>query len=453
MAEYKLKRGYDIRLDGLTDREVVDAPVPRQVAIRPTEFRGIKPRPLVEEGQEVKVGTPLFHAKGNDDHKFASPVSGKVVAIQRGERRVITAIVVAPDGKQTAEAFPKWELPRLRQAKREDVLRQVLAAGVLGVFTQRPFGHTADPLVTPRDIFVTGFDSAPLAPDTTLLAKGQETAFRAGLAVAAALTSGKVYLGLDGRQRDLAVFQVDEPKVVTNRFTGPHPSGCVGVQIHHVAPIRGRQDRVWTANVQGILVLGKLFLEGRVAGERIVAVAGTGAAQRKYFRTLQGAQISSLVAAPANGTQVRYITGNVLTGRREPHDGFVGYHDSLVTVIPEATEPEFIGWMLPGQDKESYSRAFASWLLGGKRFAKDTRMGGGHRAMVATGYYEQVTPMDVLPMYLLKSILAEDLQEMEGLGIYEVLEEDLALCEYICPSKTEIQELLRRGLDLIEKEG
>lgn len=453
MAEFKLKAGYNIRLAGSPDHEIVDAPYAKSVAIKPVEFRGIKPRLSVEEGDAVKLGSPLFHAKNNEDHLFTSPAGGKVVAINRGHRRVITSIVIQVDENEEAETFPDYEMEQLRAVDRQELMALLTRSGMLPIFQQRPFGLTADPTVTPRDIFVTAFDSAPLAPDTAVYCEGQETFLKAGLLAATRLTDGKVHLSLDGNSDNLKPFHMDDTEINVHTFTGPHPSGNVGVQIHHIAPIRNRNDKVWTANVQGIIALGKFLLQGRVPTERFVAVAGTGATNRKIFRTRLGVGIDNLVGQDVVDGDVRYISGNVLAGRKESATGFVGLNDHLVSIIPEATDPEFIGWMLPGQKKESFFRTFASRMIPNKTFTKDTRLGGGHRALVASGYYEQVTPMDLYPVYLIKSIMSEDFEEMEGLGIYEVVEEDLALCDYICPSKTEFQATLRDGLDLVYKEG
>ncbi len=453
MAEYRLRRGYDIRLEGQPDEEIVQAATPERVAIKPNEFRGLKPRLLVREGDAVRIGTPLVHHKNNEALTISAPASGRVSAINRGKRRVLESIVIEPDGKNEALSFPSYELSQLAGLDRQTVLKQICDAGILALFTQRPFGTLPNPEVTPRDIFVSGFSSAPLAPNTRVMVGEHANAFKAGILAATCLTSGKVHLGLHGKGRDLSAFFVDHEKVRNHSFIGPHPAGNVGVQIHHIDAIRGRNDKVWTANVQDMILLGYLFLEGRVNPNRIVAVAGSGATSRKYYKTQLGAPLASLLEGKVIDAPVRYITGDVLSGRKQPADGFVGYHDLMVTVIPEATEPEFIGWMLPGMNKESFHRAYVGHLIPGKRFRADTRLGGGHRAMVATGYYEEVLPMDVYPQFLVKSILAEDFDEMEGLGIYELLEEDIALCEYICPSKTEMQSILRQGIAMIEKEG
>ena len=453
MADFHLKRGYDLPLAGAAEKKVELAPPPERVALDARHFRGAKLRPAVAEGDTVARGAPLFRGKDDETLVVPAPASGQVVAVARGARRLLQTIEIAPDGKDTAVEFRRYEAAQLSGLPREEALAHLRAGGLLACFRQRPFGYVADAAVVPRDIFISAMDTAPLAPDETLLLAGNEAAFQAGLDVCSRLTPGKVHLSINGARRDLPAALSGARNVQLHRFSGPHPAGLVGVQIHHLAPIRARRDVVWTIALQHVILIGRLFLTGRFDPRVVVAVTGSAAPKRVHYQTVLGAPLKTLAAGAPTDGQVRYISGNVLTGENVGPGGFLGFHEQQVTLIPEARESEFMGWLTPGLGKLSRSRSFLSAWLPGQRFAPDTRLNGGLRAFVATGYYEQVLPMDVLPLFLFKSILAEDFVQMEGLGLYEVIEEDVALCEFACPSKVQLQKLIRRGLDLIEAEG
>jgi len=453
MAEFSFSRGFDIPLAGEAEKTVASAPLPDRVCIRPVDFPGLKARPLVEDGATVEVGSPIIGQKGDDLQVITSPVSGKVTSVIRGERRVLLGVEIEPDGKQSARAFKSHAAASLASLSRADAMAQLLASGQLAHFRQRPFGYAALHTQPPRDIFVAGFDSAPLAPDEALIVKGHEDALQAGLDVCTRLTTGKVHLCLNGRRSDLPKALSEARNVAVHRFSGPHPAGTPGVHIHHIAPIRHKNDIVWTIGLSGVIAIGKLFLSGRVAPERLVKVAGEAAPKRQYFQTITGTRLAPLFGGQTVGANVRCVSGNALTGRAVPADGFLGFHDYLLTLIPEAEHGQFVGWTDPGFSKISFYRTHFSRWLGAKNLHADTRYNGGFRAFVGTGYYEQVLPMDIYPLFLIKSILAGDVVEMEGLGIYELTEEEIALCEFICPSKGDLQKILRDGLTLMEKEA
>jgi Na+-transporting NADH:ubiquinone oxidoreductase subunit A len=454
MGVYKLKQGYDLRLAGDAPDTVTDAPYPTSVALHPVEFHGLRPKLAVAVGDTVKAGTPLFYDKGNESLTFASPASGTVSAINRGHRRVLESIVVETDGNRDSIEHPTFGVDQLAGIDRDELVNHILKAGLFHVFRQRPFDHVANPAVTPRAIFVSAFNSGPLTIQENLLLEGNEDYVKAALAACKRLSGGEVHVSVRGGSSKADFFGAVQG-VDMHQFFGPHPSGAVGVQIHHIDPIRGRNDAVWTINVQSLIVLGKLLLTGRFAPETTVALAGTGSLGRGHFRTIIGADLNSLVQGNIINKELRYISGDALTGRDVGKDGHLCFYDSTVTLIPESVDGDFIGWMLPGLTKESSYRVFLSGMpfMKNKRFAADTKLNGGHRALVLTGAYEKVLPMDIYPMFLIKAIMAEDFEEMEGLGIYEVAEEDMALCEYVCPSKTSIQKILRDGLDLVYKEG
>ncbi len=444
MKVIKLHRGYDIKLTGETVRTIEQAQFPPKIAFKPTDFIGLKPRLLIVTGDEVKVGTPLAYDKNNDRIKIISHVSGKVSEIIRGERRVIEAIVVETNGIQTGEHL-NFDLKNLNK---ESVIKALLDSGLFLNFVQRPFNKIANPADTPRDIFISAMDTAPLAAEDSFILKSNENSFQKGIDVLTQLTSGKVRLSFKYEDKAFTEFNNCE----LYNFTGPHPAGNVGVQIHHIAPIKNANDIVWSCSVQAVILIGKLFETGKINQDILVKVAGTAAEKRYYFKTKTGAEVSSFLGK--NEENSRIISGNVLTGQKIEADGFIGFKDNLITVIPEATEPEFLGWLNPGFSKRSWWKTFVSAIITPKKvFKADTNIGGGNRSLVINSIYEEVVPMRILPSYLIKSILAEDIEEMEALGIYEVAEEDFALCEYICPSKTEFQQIIRQGLNLMEKEG
>ncbi|MCJ8328482.1 MAG: Na(+)-translocating NADH-quinone reductase subunit A [Lentisphaeria bacterium] len=451
MAEYNLKRGFDIKLVGEAESVIDDGFRPETIALNTGSLRGVKLKPLVKPGDTVKIGSPLCQSKENDAWVFTSPNSGTVKEVIRGARRVLESFVIQVDNEYESILFDHFKQSDLSTVMREDAMELLLMSGQLANFRERPFDYTANPEHMPRDIFVSTFDTAPLAADPNMIVEGNEVYFQAGLDICSVLTSGKVHLGIDSDRKDISEAFAHARNVQVNRFSGPHPAGLVGVQIHHVAPINGREDYVWTISVHGLIQIGRLFTTGNISPDMIVAVAGAGASNRKHFRTVLGAPIDSLVELE-EGEQ-RIISGNVLTGKKVDPENYIGFYDNLITVIPEVTSPEFIGWMLPGGEKQSYFKAFLSHMFPGKKFNQNTCMNGGDRAFVSTGLYEDVLPMDIYPLYLVKSIRAGDIDEMEQLGIYEVSEEELALCEYICPSKGTFMKDIRNGLDLIEKEG
>ena len=444
MKVIKLRRGYNIKLIGETVRTVEQAPFPPKVAFKPTDFEGMKPKLLVQVGDEVKVGTPLAFDKKNERVKIISHVSGKVSEIVRGERRVIEAIVIEPDGKQTDEGL---NLDK-ENFNKESIIETLLKSGLFLNFVQRPFNKIANPADTPRDIFISAMDSAPLAAEDSFILESNESSFQKGLDILSHLTSGKVRLSFKPADKTFAEFNNCE----LYNFKGPHPAGNVGVHIHHISPIKNANDIVWSCSVQAVICIGRLFETGKINSEIIVKVAGSAAEKRYYYKTIIGAGVSSFIGTIEEDS--RMISGNVLTGKKIEETGFIGFKDNLITVIPEATKPEFLGWLNPGFSKRSWWKTFVSAIITPKKaFQADTNIGGGNRSIVINSIYEEVVPMRILPSYLIKSILAEDIEEMEALGIYEVSEEDFALCEYICPSKTEFQHIIRKGLNLMEKEG
>lgn len=444
----KLKKGLDILLQGEAKRELTRLPLVHAYALKPEDFPGVTPKLLVRVDDAVKVGTPLFFDKYRPQVLFTSPVSGKVSAIVRGEKRKILEVVITPEAEQVYETF---EVPAVEAADREQIKSLLLNAGLWPMIIQRPYGIIANPQDTPKSIFVSGFDSAPLAPDMNFVLENEAENLETGFALLGKLTDGKVYLGLKNGTSGV-LNQVKNAEI--RLFEGPHPAGNVGVQIHHIDPIN-KGDVVWTVDVQHVAMIGRFFRTGKVDMSKIIALTGSETAQPRYFSVIAGLPINSIVRQKELRSQtekVRIISGNVLTGRRVEPEGYLGFYSNQVTVIPEGDTYEFLGWGMPRLNKFSVSRSYFSWLCPKKHYRLDTNMNGGVRAYVVTGLYDKYLPMDIYPLYLLKAILAGDIDKMENLGIYEVIEEDFALCEFVDPSKTEMQAIIRQGIDLMIKE-
>lgn len=445
----RLKKGLDINLKGEADKVLTIAPIAESYAVKPTDFIGVIPKLLVKVDDQVKAGTSLFFDKYNPEVLFASPISGTVVAINRGEKRKILEVVIAPSAQREYEDF---KIGNLASLTTDDVVAKILEAGLWPFITQRPYGVIASSKDRPRDIFVSGFDSAPLAGDVDFMLQGCENEFKKGIEVLKKLTSGKVYLGVSDKSKTSAFEGLKDVEV--NTFAGKHPAGNVGIQIHHVKPIC-KGDIVWTINVQDLVILGRLFESGKVDMTRVVALTGSMVENPHYYKIISGASLNSFVNSSLVKTSEhspRIICGNVLTGEKVCKDSYIAYQSNMITVIPEGDYYEFVGWVAPRFNKFSVSRSYFSWLCPSKKYDLDTNINGGERAFVMTGEYEKVLPMDIFPVYLLKAAIAGDIDKMENLGIYEVIEEDLALCEFVCTSKIEVQQILRDGINLMIKE-
>jgi Na+-transporting NADH:ubiquinone oxidoreductase subunit A len=446
-SSIKLKKGLDIRIEGHAEKSIVTHISPVLYAVKPTDFPSLIPKLNVKAGDKILAGSPLFHDKLRPEILYTSPVSGKVVSINRGDHRKLLEIVVEKDGEEFID-FGRSEISSMSS---EFVKKVLQISGLWPSVRQRPYHIVANPLDVPKAIFVSAFDSAPLAPDYNYIFENSSySEFRNGIIVLSKLVGSPVNLILNGSIVSPELLK-DLTDVNIHYFSGPHPSGNVGVHIHHLAPVN-KGEVVWYVNFQDVFTIGRLFAEGRYRPEKIIALTGSEVLHKQYYRTIAGASISEFVRDNVKPGHLRFISGNVLTGTKITSDGFLGFYDSQFTVIPEGDYSEFFGWIKPGFDKFSFYKIFASKLFPGKSYRLDTNLHGGERSFVLTGKYEQVVPMDIFPMQLLKAILAEDIDNMENLGIYEIAEEDFALCEYICPSKTEIQSIVRKGLDLMIRE-
>ena len=408
------------------------------------------PKVLVKEGDTVKAGTPLFHDKRHPNVLHVAPVSGEIAEVRRGEKRKLLEIRILADKQVSHKTFKQHSTTEIAKLGAEEVKKLMLEAGVWPNLVQRPYGNIADPEAKPKAIHVSAFDTHPLAPDYSILFKGEDASFQAGLDVLKKLTTGPIHLNVHTTSEISSVFS-QASGVELNKFSGPHPAGCVGVQIHHLDPIN-KGDIVWTINPFGVIQIGKLFLHGIHDASRTIALVGSEVKEPQYYKTYTGVSIKTLAQNRLANDHVRVISGNVLTGTRVALDGYVGFFDNYATIIPEGDHYEFLGWIAPSINKVSFHRAFGlmSFLARGKEFKVDSNTHGEPRSFVQTGVFERVTPMDILPTYLLKSILAGDIDEMEELGIYEVIEEDLALCEFVDVSKHNVQQILREGIELLQ---
>ncbi len=442
---YTIKKGVNIKLVGEAAKELGTAGSSDVYAVRPQDFHGLIPKMLVKEGAEVKAGTPLFYDKSNERIKFSSPVSGEVVEVLRGEKRRILAVKILADKQNRFEEFGAVNLS---SAKRDGLIESILNAGLWPFVKQRPFDVIANPADHPKAIFISGFDSSPLAPDSDFVFKGKEELFQAGIDGLNVIADGKpVHLNLSKGSSVLKGMK----NVQISEFSGPHPAGNVGVQIHQVAPLN-KAEVIWTVGAQDVVNLGRFFKTGKHELSRTIALTGSEVNAPKYFEIIAGAAVKSVTKGNLKSGNNRIISGNVLTGTTSSEDEFIGYYDTQITVIPEGDEPKFLltkGWLGPGLDKFSISHAFPTWLIPGKKYTLDTNPNGELRAFVVTGQYEKVFPFDIYPVQLVKSILVNDIEQMENLGIYEVAPEDFALCEYVCTSKIQVQQIVREGLDNI----
>ncbi len=443
----KITKGLDIPVSGHAEK-ILKELASASYAVKPTDFIGVFPKMLIKEGDTLKAGTPLFFNKYNERILFTSPVSGKVVEIRRGDKRVLEEIRIEADGKNS---YVDFGIADPKQQKRKEIIEKLIESGIWPCIRQRPYSVIANPDVLPKAIYIPAFDSAPLAPDYNFIIEGKDKEFQAGLDVVSKLTNGKVHLNIHTKLTTSKVF-LEAKNVQINTFSGPHPSGNVSVHIAHTDPIN-KGDVVWYLYPQDVVTIGNLFLRGIYDASRVVALAGSEVQKPVYYKTLTGVSVKNMIQGNLKEDVVRIISGNVLTGRRISNDGYLGFYHNQVTVIPEGNYHEFLGWALPGLDKYSFSRAFFAWLIRSKKYQFDTNLHGGHRAFVMTGKYEQVFPFDIFPMHLIKACMISDIDLMEGLGIYEVDEEDFALCEFIDTSKTEMQSIIRQGLDLIRKEN
>lgn len=442
--DIRIKKGLDIKLVGAAEKNTTNSSLSSVYAIKPEDFHGITPKLVAKEGSEVKAGDTLFYSKSDERILFPSPVSGKVTEVVRGARRRVLAVKIAADATQVHTDFGKKDAAKMSA---EEVKNHLFTSGCWPFIKQRPYDVVANPNQAPKAIFISAYASAPLAADLEYTLDGKETELQTAITAIAKLTEGKVHVSVGANSMFSNLSGVEIHKV-----SGPHPSGNVGTQIAMIDPIN-KGEVVWVVTPQDLVVIGELLLTGKLNLERTVALTGSQFEKPQYVKAIAGATISDVTASNLNNDNTRIISGNVLSGKQVEADGFLGYYDNQITAIPEGDDYEFFGWNKPVFDKISASRALTfSWLSPNKKYDLDTNTNGEHRAFVVTGAYENVFPLDIYPMQLLKAFMYKDLDEMEALGGYEVAPEDFALTEFICVSKQPHQKIIREGLDLMRQE-
>ncbi len=446
-TDVRIKKGLNINLVGGAEATTSKAVASNVYTIRLDDFHGLTPKMILKEGSEVKAGEPLFFNKAYPSMKFVSPVSGELVEIERGARRKILTLKILADKQQTTLEHTPLNVAK---ATDMDIRAFLLESGCWPFIKQRPYDVIAFPEDVPKAIFISAYVTAPLAADINYTLKGKEKELQAAIDGLGKLTPGKVHIGIGAGEAspfsNLTGFEA-------HRVSGPHPAGLVGTLINKIDPIN-KGERVWTVSPQDLVIIGEAFLTGKFNPERIVALAGSCVKKPQYYATRIGAEISTfLYASGVNLKKFRVINGDVLTGRRSRPEGSLGFYNNTVTVIPEGDDYELFGWTKPVFDKISATRSLTfNWLQPNKKYDLDTNTNGEHRAFVVTGLYEEVFPLDIYPLQLLKACMYKDLDEMEQLGLYEVIPEDFSLTEFVCISKQPHQEIIREGLDYLQKE-
>ncbi|ARV11343.1 NADH:ubiquinone reductase (Na(+)-transporting) subunit A [Gilvibacter sp. SZ-19] len=443
--DIRIKKGLNIRLKGAASPEISGAPRSRTFNIRPADFHLITPKMVIKEGAKIKAGDDIFYNKANESMRFVSPVSGTLKEIRRGAKRVITDIIIEADKEDSYRDFGKTDL-----SNAEAVKARLLEAGCWPFIKQRPYDVIANPEVAPKAIFVSAYNTAPMGADYDLILAGKEEQIQAAIDGLKTLTAGPIHVGVP--KKGNSVFN-NINGISTHNVSGPHPAGNVGTLIGHVDPIN-KGETVWTIHAEDLVIIGELLATGHYKADRIVALAGSSVKTPKYYRTKIGAEVSTFVYdSGLNEENIRVISGDVLTGNQISPEGHLGYYHSVVSVIPEGDDYEFFGWNKPIFNKISTTRALTfSWLNPKKEYELTTNTNGEHRAFVVTGAYEEVFPLDIYPLQLLKSCMVQDLDAMEAMGMYEVAPEDFAVTEFICVSKQPHQKIIREGLDLMYKE-
>ena len=438
-----IKKGHDIRIAGIPSKDVVSIPGSDTVAISPKTFRGVKPKRMVSEGDRVQIGSPLFFDKTKPEVKWASPANGTVQTIQFGARHVIEKIEIKIEGNDSISG-QSFTFDQLASSDRPTILNRILEANLFPLIRQRPFNKVANPKDSPRDIFISAVNTAPLSVDLRTVIESEKEAFQAGITALSKLTDGRVFV----TSRNVIELQNAEVQTIS----GPHPAGNVGIQIHHSKPIKPH-DIIWTVDAQHVITLGKLFLTGSYQPNVVVSVGGSGATNPQTVFAKVGANIGSLITNQDMDEPARLVSGDILTGHTVEKDNFLGFYDSSVSIILDSVDRPFMGMLALGSNESKYSLTNSFLTFGEKLFNFNTAQNGELRAMVPINAWEKVLPMDVYPNALYRAILAQDIEEMEQLGMWECDDEDFALCTFACPSKIDVGEVIRQGLNLLEVEG
>ena len=446
MSHIKIKKGHDIKISGIPESNISTAPTASALALLPSDFKGVKPKLMVKVGDSVKIGSPLFFDKLNSNVRWASPGSGNIKDIKYGPRRVIEKIEIELDKDQQSLDFKSHSMDDISNLSKDEVLDVIMGANLFPHFRQRPFNTIPDHKIKPRDIFISGLNTAPLAVDLEIAMADEIENFQAGINAIEKLTDGNVYLT---NKVDSRLSEVENVKI--NTIEGPHPSGNVSIQIHHISHLKP-SELIWTIDPQDVVMIGKLFLKGVYDPSKIISVAGPGVKNPTHLRVKTGHPVESILRSNLLSKDVRMISGNVLTGRECTLEDYMSFYDSSISVISNEINREFIGMLNPGSSSSRYSLTPVFVSLSNILFPFTSSQNGNHRAVVPINSWERVLPMDILPNELYRSILAEDIEEMENLGLFECDDEDFALCSFVCPSKTDVSGVIRKGLDMLQAE-
>ena len=441
-----IKKGLNIKLKGVAQHKVSPVNNSKIFAVNPSNFHGILPKMAVKIGDKVKIGDVVFYSKQQEQIKFTSPVSGKILEIIRGAKRKILSIEIEAD---STNSFKDFGIKTPGKSVAPQVKEMLLDSGCWPFIKQRPYDVIANPDETPKAIFISTYATAPLSASPSFILEGREKEFQTGIDALSKLSEGKVHLCIDG---NMSSFFNDIKGVVIHKVTGKHPAGNVGVQISKIDPINAG-ERVWVIQPQDVATIGSLFLTGKYNPSKIIALAGSQVKDPQYYKIIQGTLINDIIDMKLTDGKNRVISGNPLTGEAVSNKDTIGFYDDLISVLPEGDQYRFMGWMpFIGNNIFSMSRTSFSWLNSKNEFTLNTNLNGEARAFVITGEMEKVMPIDIYPMQLLKATIIEDIEKMENLGIYEVAPEDFGLIDFINTSKVEAQDIIRKGLDLMIKE-
>ena len=445
--DIKIKNGLAINIKGASYNIVKKATFPKSISLNPNDFHLVTPKMAVKVGDHLEAGDVVFYSKDNQDVKFCSPVSGNVKDIVRGQKRKITEIIIDSDSSQKSK---KFKTSKFENFKREEIIKSLLESGCWPFINQRPYSIIANPSDTPKSIFISAFNTAPIAADIQIVLDDQKNEFSTGIQVLRKLTDGNLNICVEKNNQ---TFINDIKDVIIHNVSGPHPAGNVGVQIHHIDPISSG-EKVWTIDPEDVAIIGRFFLTGNYNPLRTIAVSGPPVKYPQYYKTIAGSKLSEIIndVGVSDGL-LRYINGDVLSGRSVEKDNYLGFYNNTFSVLREGNHYNMFGWIpfINNKVPSIYKTSF-SWLFPNKKYDLDTNMNGEERAFVVTGEMERVFPMDILPMQLLKECLIGDIEKMENLGIYEVAPEDFSLIDYSSSSKIEAQYIIRKGLDLMISE-
>ena len=448
MATIHINKGHNLKLAGSPKKEVKSLSCPKKIKIIPDNFPGVKPKMQITTNDQVKIGSKLFFDKNNPKVHFCSPVSGKIIDIKLGNRRKVESIEISCENN---DYNYDRSLISKENISRDEIIEKLLEYGLWPSVRQRPFSKIANPKDTPKSIFITAMPTAPFALDLECVLKENCTGIKMGMSIMSKLTSGDVNLVMS-RNKSYTIFQ-DSDDFVAHEFSGPHPSGNTGIHIHHIDPISGKDDIVWYISLQDLNDIGNFFNDGCYPTEKYISVGGSCVSDPAFYKVKKGMIIADILDQQNTDTESIMISGDVLSGNKTTEDMPINFYDEVLSVIPHFKKRDFLGWILPGLKKYSLSRTFLSSLFKKPTTNFDTRINGSRRAIIPFGRWEAMLPMDLMPDFIIKSILAKDIEDMEKYGIYECDHEDFALCAYACQSKIEVSKIIKEGLSLMEREG